>query len=202
MSNEGAAGIAAPRRLGLGRVAFDMLMVIGSVLLALALDDWRDNREKRALTQNVLIALEQEIKANATAIDEALAYQDAMAIAFRESSQTFQKTGEFIFPDAARQRSAAVRFSRAAYDSALVSQVLPRLQVPTLLTLSALYDEQDNYADLLRTYAAATIQTSFNDGERYLRLRSNQYAELAEAERRLQPMLRAASEAVSAEVGR
>ena len=57
MSSEGAA--VAPRRLGLGRVAFDMLMVIGSVLLALALDDWRDNREKRALTQNVLIALVQ-----------------------------------------------------------------------------------------------------------------------------------------------
>lgn len=185
--------------VGPGRIAFDMALVIVSVLLALALGNWREDREKAQLTRNVLAALAKEIDANRAAINAALDYQDRMTIAFRESNELFQKTREFRFPEEARGRQAAVRFSRAAYDSALVSQVLPRIGVDTVLTLSALYSEQDAYADQLRNYASATIQTDFSDGTRYLRLLSNEYAQLAETERRILPLLDTASAAVACE---
>ena len=193
---------AKPRRRhrrALGRSLFEMLLVVISVLLALTLDNWREDREKAALTQSVLAALAQEIDANRGAINAALDYQDRMAIAFREAYEVFEKSGEFRFPDDARTRSAAVRFSRAAYDSAVIAQVLPRIGIDTVLKLSALYAEQSAYEDLLRTYASATIQTDFANGSRYLRLRSNQYAELAEVERRMLPLLEAADAAVARE---
>lgn len=186
-------------RRALGRSLFEMLLVVISVLLALTLDNWREDREKAALTQSVLAALAQEIDANRGAINAALDYQDRMAIAFREAYEVFEKSGEFRFPDDARNRSAAVRFSRAAYDSAVIAQVLPRIGIDTVLKLSALYAEQSAYDDLLRTYASATIQTDFANGSRYLRLRSNQYAELADVERRMLPLLEAAQVAVARE---
>jgi type II secretory pathway pseudopilin PulG len=187
--------------IGFGRILFDMALVIVSVLLALALGNWREDREKATLTRNVLAVLAQEIATNRKAIDDMLDYQDRMTAAFRDANLQFQKTQEFRFPEEARGRSAAVRFSRAAYDSALTSQVLPRIGIDTVLKLSAVYAEQDAYADQLRTYANATIQTDFSDGSRYLRLLSNEYAQLAESERRLQPMLAAAAEAIASERG-
>lgn len=184
---------------GLGRVLFDMALVVISVLLALGLGNWREDREKAALTRNVLAVLAQEIESNRSAIEAALPYQDRMSLAFREATERFQKSGEFRFPEEAIGKQAAVRFSRAAYDSALVSQVLPRISVETVLKLSALYAEQEAYADQLRNYASATIQTDFADGTRYLRLLSNEYAQLAETERRILPMLDAAGAAIACE---
>jgi type II secretory pathway pseudopilin PulG len=188
--------------IGLGRIVFDMVLVIISVLLALALGNWREDHEKAQLTRNVLAALAEEIDANRRGINEALDYQDRMTIAFRDSNLLYQKTGEFRFPDEAKGRQPSVRFSRAAYDSALVSQVLPRIGVDSLLKLSALYAEQDAYADQLRNYASATILTDFSDGARYLRLLSNEYAGLAETERRILPMLDAAGTAIACERGK
>lgn len=193
--------LADRHSVGFGRILFDMALVVVSVLLALGLGNWREDREKAALTRNVLSVLAQEIESNRKAIDDALPYQDRMALAFREATERFQKTGEFRFPEEAIGKPAAVRFSRAAYDSALVSQVLPRIGVDTVLKLSALYAEQDAYADQLRNYASATLQTDFADGSRYLRLLSNEYAQLAETERRILPMLAAAGAAIERERG-
>lgn len=193
--------LADRHSVGAGRIAFDMGLVVVSVLLALALGNWREDHEKRALTHKVLVALSEEIDANREAINKMLDYQDRMAAAFRESSLLYQKTGEFRFPEEAKARTAVIRFSRAAYDSALVTQVLTGVSVDTLLKLSALYGAQDAYYDLQRTYAGATVQTDFNDGARYLRLLSNEYVQLAESERRMLPALDAAASVVRREAG-
>jgi type II secretory pathway pseudopilin PulG len=183
-----------------GRIVFDMVLVVVSVLMGLALGNWRDDQERAKLKTRVLESLSREIAANRTAIDSALDYQDRMTKAFREANELYQSTREFRYPEEAKGRKAAVRFSRAAYDSAIVSQVLPRIEVDTLLKLSALYGEQDAYADAVRNYAMATLQVDFSDGSRYFRLLSNEYAQLAQSERELQPLLTEADAAVQAEL--
>ncbi len=188
------------RRGGLGRSLFEMALVVISVLLALTVDNWREDREKATLTASVLGALAQELAANRAAIDEALPFQDRSSQAFRDALERYEATKEFVFPEEARSRSAAVRFSSAAYESAVIAQVLPRIKVDTLLKLSRVYAEQDAYADLQRNYASATLQVDFADGARYFRLLSNEYAQLAEAERRIAPLIDAAREAVAQEL--
>lgn len=194
-------GVSAGSRGGLGRSLFEMALVVISVLLALTVENWREDREKAALTQSVLSALAQELEANRAAIDEALPFQDRNSQAFREALTRYEASKEFVFPEEARSRSAAVRFSSAAYESAVIAQVLPRIKVDTLLKLSRVYAEQDAYADLLRNYASATLQVDFADGARYFRLLSNEYAQLAEAERRILPLVEAARAAVAEELG-
>lgn len=188
-------------RAGLGRSLFEMALVIVSVLLALTVENWREDREKAALTQSVLGALAQELDANRAAIDEALPYQDRNSQAFRAALELYEAKKEFVFPQEARSRSAAVRFSSAAYESAVIAQVLPRIQVDTLLKLSRVYAEQDAYADLLRNYSSATLQVDFADGARYFRLLSNEYAQLADAERSILPLIESARAAVAQELG-
>lgn len=196
-----SGGASSPVRGGYGRSLFEMALVIVSVLLALTVENWREDREKSALTQSVLSALAQELDANRAAIDEALPFQDRNALAFRDALARYEASKEFVFPEEARSRSAVVRFSSAAYESAVIAQVLPRIKVDTLLMLSRVYAEQDAYADLIRGYANATLQVDFADGARYFRLLSNEYAQLAEAERRILPLLEAARTAVAAELG-
>lgn len=181
------------------RLVFDVLLVVVSVLLGMALGDWRDSRERAALQAKVLVALGEELAANRKAIDEAIPRQQRLSDAFQQALVRYTDKREFVFPEEAREQRAGLRFSRAAYDSAAIAQVLPRLQVSTLLALSGFYAEIDFYNDLLRTYASATAQTDFNDGARYLRLLSNEYAQLAEAEARMRTLLDAASAAVAAE---
>eukprot|EP01034_Spumella_vulgaris_P044924 gene44924-55915_t len=178
-----------------------MALVVVSVLLALTVDNWREDREKATLTRSVLSALAQELDANRAAINEILPYQDRSSTAFRAALERYQAKKEFEFPEEARSRSAAIRFSSAAYQSAVIAQVLPRIQVDTLLKLSRVYAEQDAYADLLRNYANATLQVDYSDGARYFQMLSNEYAQLADAERRILPLLDAASAAVAQELG-
>ncbi|WP_293370893.1 hypothetical protein [Nevskia sp.] len=194
-------GVSAGTRGGLGRSLFEMALVIVSVLLALTVENWREDREKAALTQSVLGALAQELEANRAAIDEALPYQDRSSEAFRAALERYETKKEFVYPEEARTRGAAVRFSSAAYESAVIAQVLPRIKVDTLLKLSRVYAEQDAYADLLRGYSNATLLVDFADGARYFRLQSNEYAQLAEAERRILPLIEAARAAVAGELG-
>ena len=192
--------MSSEARGGLGRSLFEMALVVISVLLALTVDNWREDREKSALTLSVLSTLAQELDANRAAIDEALPFQDRSSQAFRDALTRYEASKEFVFPEEARSRSAAVRFSSAAYQSAVIAQVLPRIKVDTLLKLSRVYAEQDAYADLLRGYANATLQVDFADGARYFRLLSNEYAQLAEAERRILPLAEAARAAVAQEL--
>lgn len=185
-----------------GRVLFDMALVIVSVLMGLALGNWRDDQERARLKTRVLEALTQEIAANRKAIESVVEFQEQMAVRFKEANERLRKTGEFRYPEEARSRKPSVRFSHAAYDSAVVSQVLPRIEVDTLLKLSALYNEQAAYADLARNYATAALQVDFSDGLRFFQLLSFQYGQLAEAEREIQPLLTAAETAVRAELAR
>lgn len=194
---------ARPRlieRHGWQRAVFEVALLIASAMIALAVNDWTEERERSRLAQRVLLELKLEIEQNQQAIVEALPYHEKMYDGFRASRQALNKGEPWEYP-AAFDGLNQILFQRAAYDSALLSQTLPHLDSRTLSAISALYTQQEEYTQNLRMFAAATLQTDDKDSRRDLRLTENCFKQMASSERRLMVLLDKAKAAVSTELG-
>ncbi len=186
-------------RHGLSRLLFEMVLLIASVLLAFAVNDWSNARERRQLAHRVLEDLQREIAFNQHAIGDSLSYHEQMSKSIRSAREQLAAGGAWDYPadfDGLRE----ILFQRAAFDSAMLSQTLPHLTVNTLAAVSALYTQQDQYTQNLHLYAAATLQSDNKDALRDLRLTENCLKQMARDERQLVPLMQAALTAVDSEL--
>ncbi len=186
-------------RHGWQRLAFEIFLLVASAMLALAVNDWNNDRERSRLAHRVLLELQTEIAQNRQGIDSVLGYHEKMRESFRSSREALAKGEAWEYP-AEFEGLNQILFQRAAYDSALLSQTLPHLEPATLSALSALYTQQEEYTQNLRLFAAATLQTDDKDSRRDLRLTENCFKQMASSERRLTGLLDKASSAIAAEL--
>jgi hypothetical protein len=72
-STEAAPAVPRPRRWrrGLPRVLVESALIVFSVLVALAVDEWRDSRRQRVRAEAALVAILSELEANRAAIERA-----------------------------------------------------------------------------------------------------------------------------------
>ncbi len=186
-------------RHGWKRLAFEVFLLVASAMLALAVNDWNNDRERARLAHRVLEELRVEIDQNHESINGSLAYHEQMSGGFHATLDALNKGEPWEYPqgfEGLRQNL----FQRAAYDSALLSQTLPHLAPGTLSALSRLYTQQEEYTQNLRLYAAATIQSDDKDSRRDLRLTENCFKQMASAEKRLAGLMDQASAAIDAEL--
>ena len=89
-------------------------------MLALAVDDWNDDRARGRLAGRVLLELKVEVEQNRKAIDDVLGYHEQMRESFHKSRQALAKGETWEYP-AAFDGLNQILFQRAAYDAALLS---------------------------------------------------------------------------------
>lgn len=186
-------------RHGWQRLVFEVALLVASAMLALAVNDWNNDRERARLAHRVLLELKSEIEQNRQAVDGVLGYHEKMRENFRASREALAKGEAWEYP-AEFEGLNQILFQRTAYDAALQSQTLPHLESPTLSALSALYTQQDEYTQNLRLYAAATLQTDDKDSRRDLRLTEYCFRQMASSERKLAGLLEKAAAAVATEL--
>jgi|GEM_PF-3504472 len=186
-------------RHGWQRLVFEIFLLVASAMLALAVNDWNNDRERDRLAHRVLIELKTEVEQNRSSIDSVLAYHEKMRESFHASREALAKGESWEYP-ADFEGLNQILFQRGAYDSALLSQTLPHLESATLSALSALYTQQDEYTQNLRLFAAATLQTDDKDSRRDLRLTENCFKQMASSEKRLITLLDKAKAAIAAEL--
>jgi len=186
-------------RHGLSRLLFEMLLLVASVLLAFAVNDWSNARERQKLALRVLEDLQREISLNQHAISDALGYHEQMSKSLHAAREQLAAGGAWDYPPEF-EGLHEILFQRAAFDSAMLSQTLPHLSVNTLAAVSALYTQQDQYTQNLHLYAAATLQSDNKDALRDLRLTENCLKQMARDERQLMPLMQTALSAVNAEL--
>lgn len=186
-------------RHGWQRLVIEIVLLIASAMLALAVDDWNDDRARGRLAGRVLLELKVEVEQNRKAIDDVLGYHEQMRESFHKSREALAKGETWEYP-AAFDGLNQILFQRAAYDAALLSQTLPHLDSRTLSALSVLYTQQEEYTQNLRMFAAATLQTDDKDSSRDLRLTENCFKQMAAAERRMIGLLDKAATAIAAEL--
>ena len=158
----------APRRRT-GGLLLEFAMIILGALLALALDDWRDQPERDERDRAVLVQLAAELVANEQRLERESQYHRDMVMPLQASHDRMLNEGEFRMPEG-WQGFRPIILTRTAFDVAVMNGVLARVPPDTALALARVYEVSERSEERRNNVSLATIQTSFRDGVRYIRL--------------------------------
>lgn len=140
-----------PWRRGLPRVIVESALIVFSVLLALAVDEWRDNRSQRVRTEAALAAILSELEANRAAMQRARDLHESIATRL----QAMQESGTMPTRDEASSGLfRPARVISTAWASAREAGALDELPYDLVLSLSRLYGSQERYEQLSSQLAA------------------------------------------------
>ena len=165
------------------RLSVEMLVIVFGVLLALILDDWRQNRNQRQIMETVILSLRIELELNQRNLELMLPYHEAMLDTFsalvdgmleeleedspRPLPLTFQIPSfkKFNFNEGIGIYDP---LTRDAWETALASDAPSRMEPDIVYVLSAAYAYQERVNSVTQrlrekqdTYISAWI-----DGER------------------------------------
>jgi hypothetical protein len=150
---------ASRRPRWLARVLFESALIVFSVLLALALDQWRESRRQAAAARVALDAIVAELEGNRRAASEAMQFHRSM----KSKLEAFAASGEIPSQKVAYsgmlQRAGVVS---VAWTSARDTGALTELPYPLLLQLSRVYEWQASYDAL----AGQILADIYMDGRR------------------------------------
>jgi type II secretory pathway pseudopilin PulG len=197
-AQEPRTGTEQPRRRA-ARVVFELALIIVGVLIALAVDEWRERRDAAATAAAALQLVEDEIERNAALAAEAQPRHVAVGAAHRKALDVLRDSGRFERPtgDLADVRPSV--FTRSGYDALLLAGVATALDPETLAAIAAAYEAQDNYRDVSQRYFSSVLATDFTDGQRYFQQLWFWSDGLAELETELGAHYARARQAIAAE---
>ncbi len=191
-----ALGDASRRRGGL---LLEFAMIIIGALLALALDDWRDNQERDERDRAALVQLAAELETNQSLLATQSEYHRDMRGPIAEARERMQADGVFGMPEG-WTGSQPILLTRTAFDLAVMSGVLTRVSPEAALSLARVYEMVERGQQRRQNVSLATLQSSFRDGTRYLRLQEQAiYVELENVDALL-PLLEEAIREVDAAI--
>lgn len=137
------------------RLGVEMSAIIFSVLLALVLDDWRQNRDARDVVDAVMLSLRVELERNQRVLEASLPYHEAMLDTFRvrlaeleeRASATTARAQSLDLQPLDRlgfQQRLGIGASLAtgAWEAARASGAMTRVGIDELFLLSAAYATQ------------------------------------------------------------
>ncbi|HEX2094784.1 MAG TPA: hypothetical protein VHG28_20435 [Longimicrobiaceae bacterium] len=133
----------------LPELALEAASVVFAVLLALAVDEWRENRSRRELAERARIAILQEVRANRAELTETR--RDHVALMARLGTRTRQ-------PGSDSSVALEVNFSislltSAAWQTAQVTQAVHLLDYDWTSRVARLYELQALYNETQRRLA-------------------------------------------------
>jgi len=141
----------------LPQVLFESALIVVSILVALGLDEWRENREAAELVDHSLSNFLIEIQQNQARIDDAAPFNQGLRIVMSQHyfDGDVQTVDDFVnmvesFSPAALQSTA--------WDTALATGSLAKMEYGLVTALSMTYSLQNRY--LLATRSGMTELTS------------------------------------------
>jgi hypothetical protein len=168
-----------------GPVLAEVSLIVVGVLLALAVDSWREREAQAATLQSLLSQVADEVRSNRAASAAAIAFHRKAEAQYAAASDLLREEGRFEQPEVAAEGARELRLSDAAFQALLNSSVVDQLPPDVLIKLSAAYQEQERYTARNQVYFATVLATDLMDGFRFFRLNQYWAAEMAEGEARL-----------------
>jgi hypothetical protein len=125
-------------RLKAAEFVVQVLVVIFSIVLALAVDEWRDTKAQRELVRQVQTSIVDELKANNKELSESIALNDSvLTVLVREFKSNKPRKEGFSFSYA--------QLSSAAWQTAQGVKSLHLLNFPYLIKIAKVYEFQTLY---------------------------------------------------------
>jgi hypothetical protein len=134
-------------RSWLPKVLVESLLIVFSILLALAVDEWREDRQTEKRVAQALESFTGEIQRNRKAVAKVLPYHELLHRHFLElaasgkvrSAKDFMASKDF-------KGFAPVSYESTVWRTAVATGILTDLDFETASRLSRLYTVQDDYA--------------------------------------------------------
>ena len=126
----------------LGEATFQAALIVLSLLLALAADEWRDRRTRRERMEASLTAIREELARNRVAAGRAARHHRTVVDSLRalEPLPVAQRRGRF--PPNILGSADVVR---TAWESAQLGGTVPDMPPALVMTLSEAYEQQATY---------------------------------------------------------
>lgn len=134
----------------LPRVLFESLLITVSILFALALDEWRQDRQNAENNQKALSNFVSEIRQNKATIDDAAPFNQGLrhVLSKRQEVRNIESVTHFV--NIIESYSPVVLRS-TAWDTALATGSLSKMDYSLVSALSLTYGLQNRYQELNRT---------------------------------------------------
>ncbi len=134
----------------LPRVLFESLLITVSILLALALDEWREDRQNAENIQKALSNFVSEIRQNKATIDDAAPFNQGLrhVLSKRQEVRNIESVTHFV--NIIESYSPVVLRS-TAWDTALATGSFSKMDYSLVSALSLTYGLQNRYQELNRT---------------------------------------------------
>lgn len=142
---------------------FEAGFVVLGVILALAANEWRQDRADHQQSRQAVASIHEELKANRAAIAESMEYHLGLMEMLRAEHEegwvpeARQFPRGFIFP---------ARVARTAFDSASETGALAKTDFATVVKLSGIYAHQDRYEFQVRSIGEVIYTEMFRGGAR------------------------------------
>lgn len=134
----------------LSRVLFESLLITVSILAALALDEWRDDRQDAENIEKALSNFLSEIQQNKAAIDDAAPFNKGLrhVLSRRQEVKAIDSVTQFV--NMIESYNSVVLRS-TAWETALATGSLAKMDYNLVSALSLTYGLQSRYQALNRT---------------------------------------------------
>jgi hypothetical protein len=129
------------------RVVVESALIVFSILLALAVNQWADTRKQRELTTRSLAAIRAEVASNAALVQDRLPYHRNLEAVLRraDSLGSVHKYADFVRADPEWSGFKNPELDNTAWQTALTLGGATNMGFDTLRTLSRLYAVQNRF---------------------------------------------------------
>jgi len=134
----------------LPRVLFESALIVASILAALAFDEWREDRQDDEIMQFALLNFSAEIRQNKMRIDDAAPFNSGLrqVVARHYRDEDVRSVDAFVNMVASY---SPARLQSTAWDTALATGSLAKMEYELVTALSLTYSLQNRY-----TFVTAT----------------------------------------------
>jgi hypothetical protein len=145
-SSAGDRAALASEGSWLSQGIFQSILIIISILIALAFDEWREEAEEGELVNRAIYSFEQEIRHNNDSIGEVIPFHNALfEILWRNRSEG--KITEISQVNDIVQGFQTARLEHTAWDTAVATGALAKMDYELVNALSLTYSLQQRYLE-------------------------------------------------------
>lgn len=133
-------------RFPLAAIGIEVFSIVLAVLLALTVDQWREDWNNRKLAEAALISIRREVQSNQTLLEDRHPYHVVgrnsleRVVDSVDSREDLEGFNIWVFPEGGR----FFNLSGAAYRTAQSSGALTHVDFDVLAVLMAIYEEQES----------------------------------------------------------
>jgi hypothetical protein len=138
--------------LWLPQVIFESALIVVSILVALGLDEWREDRQDDEVVRHALSNFFIEIQQNRTSVDDATPFNEGLknVLAGRYEGNDIGSVDEFV---TMVESYVPAGLQSTAWETALATGALAKMDYTLVSALSLTYGLQNRYIEANRTGA-------------------------------------------------